>query len=150
MPLWTTSAEVFNDTTSDTVRSKAFNIPVQWKGLKPSTKYKFYLDGVELGFAVKPFGKKLGDDLISGADGTLSFSVLYDFQFEGNYAFDNLPTTPVTGAQYNQQSSDTPYYFTTQRFFELKGVGGAYASGYFPLRLLITPAHVNRLESHAH
>lgn len=150
MPLWSTSSDVYNDKTSDTARSKAFNIPVSCAGLKPGTKYQFYLDGVEFGWAVKPFGKKLGDDLVSDDNGVLQFNFLYDFQFEGNYAFDNLPTTPTTGSQYSAQSADTPYYFTTQRFLELKGTGGAYASSYFPLRLLITPAHANRIESHAH
>lgn len=150
MPLWSTSADVFNDKSSDTARSKTFNVPISCAGLKPATKFTFFLDGVEFGWAVKPFGKKLGDDLISADDGTLQFSFLYDFQFEGNYAFDNLPTTPSSGSQYNQNTVDTPYYFTTQRFIELKGTAGAYASAYFPLRLLITPAHTNRIESHAH
>jgi hypothetical protein len=141
MSLWTTSSDVFNDTASDTTRSKTFNIPISCAGLKPATKYVFYLDGVVYGWATKPFGKKLGDDLISGDDGTLRFTFLYDFQFKASYAFDNLPTTPSGGSQYNQNTIDTPFYMTTQRFLELKGTGGAYASTYFPLRTLITPAH---------
>lgn len=150
MPVWTTSPDVFDDVTSDTVRSKAFNVPITCMGLKPNTKYDFYLDGIEFSWAAKPFGKRLGQDLVSDASGKLSFYFLYDFQYEGNYAFDNVPNTPATGSQYNQQGDDQPYYFTTQRFIELKGAGGAYASAYFPLRLLIIPSHTNRMESHAH
>jgi hypothetical protein len=149
MPVWATSNTVFDDTTTDTLRSKAFNIPIESGSLKPNTKYDFYLDSILYNWACKPWGKNLGDDLVSDDEGKLYFNFLYDFQYEGNYAFDNLPVTPVTGSQYNQQGADQFYYFTTNRFLELKGAG-SYVSAYFPLRLLIIPSHVNRIESHAH
>lgn len=150
MPLWSTSNSVFSDTISDTVRSKTFNIPATVAGLKPSTNFDFYLDGVLYNWAVKPYGANLGDQLKSDQFGKLQFNFLYDFQYEGNYAFDNLPTTPITGSQYNQQGPDTLYYYTTTRFIELKGPGDAYASSYYPLRLLIIPSHVNNITSHSH
>ena len=149
MPLWSTTNAVFDDTTSDTARSKAFNVPIECMGLKPNTKYNFFLDGVDYSWAAKPWGKNLGEDLVSDNEGKLSFYFLYDFQYEGNYAFDNLPATPVTGTQYNQQGNDQFYYYSTQRFVELKGAG-SYVSAYFPLRLLIIPSHVNVIQSHAH
>jgi hypothetical protein len=149
MPLWSTSNVVFADTTQDTLRSKAFNVPISVTGLKPNTKYDFYLDSVLYTWACKPFGKNLGDNLVSDASGKLTFYFLYDFQYEGNYAFDDLPVTPQTGSQYNQQGTDQYYYYKTNRFIELKGPG-SYASAYFPLRLLIIPSHVNRIQSHAH
>lgn len=149
MPLWSTSNTVFDNKTSDTLRSKAFNVPIDCTGLKPNTKYEFYLDSVLYSWCCKPWGKNLGDALVSDEEGKLSFYFLYDFQYEGNYAFDDLPVTPQTGAQYNQQGVDQFYYFKTNRFVELKGPN-SYASAYFPLRLLIIPSHVNRVEGHAH
>jgi hypothetical protein len=149
MPLWNTTSDVFSDVTSDTVRSKTFNVPADVSGLKAKTNYDFYLDGVQYNWACKPFGRQLGDQLVSDPEGKLKFNFLYDFQYEGNYAFDNLPATPVTGSQYNQQETDSYYYFTTTRFIELKGAN-SYASAYFPLRLLIIPSHVNNITSHQH
>lgn len=149
MPVWSTSNAVFNSTSGDTVRSKAFQVPISATGLKPNTNYDFFLDGIQYNWAVKPWGGTLGSQLTSDEFGTLDFYFLYDFQYEGNYAFDDLPVTPQTGSQYNKQGADSLYYFTTNRFVELKGPG-SYASAYFPVRLMIVPSHINRLQSHAH
>ena len=149
MPVWNTSDAVFEDTTGDTARAKAFSVPANVFGLKPLTNYDFYLDGIQYNWACQPFGKGLGDTITSDDSGKVRFNFLYEFQYEGNYAFDNIPTTPDTGSQYNNNSNDSYYYFTTTRFIELKGAG-SYAAAYFPLRLLIIPSHTNRIESHAH
>lgn len=142
MSVWTTSESVFEDTVSDTIRSKSYSVPVDCSGLKPSTKFSFYLDGIDLSWAAKPWGGRLGSDLVSDADGKLYFEFLFDFQYNGNYSFDEQNAAPKSGDQYRKDGSiaaQTPYYYKTQKFLELKGVGGAYASTYLPLRLLVTP-----------
>lgn len=150
MPVWTTSNAVFNTSVADTARSKTFAVPATVNGLRPTTNFDFYLDGILFNWACKPWGGNLGDQLQSDIYGKLNFIFLYDFQYEGNYAFDSIPNTTTPASAYNQPGPDVYNYFTTTRFIELKGPGGAYASAYYPLRLLIIPDHINTIQSHSH
>lgn len=151
MPVMATSNLVFENTISDTARSKCFQVPVSCTGLQPGTTYSFFLDSIDYSWASKPYGGNLGDPLIPDQYGSLNFYFLYDFQYEGNYAFDDMPVSPQENSQFQQQGDDALYYMQTNRFIELKSAGGSYASTYVPLRLLIIPSHINAgTRGHSH
>lgn len=150
MAVQATSNLVFENTMSDTMRSKCFQVPVSATGLQPGTSYAFYLDSIDYSWASKPYGGNLGDPLIPDQYGSLNFYFLYDFQYEGNYSFDDMQVSPQDTSQYQQQGTDALYYMTTNRYIQLISAGGSEASAYVPLRLLIIPSHVNRIQGHSH
>jgi hypothetical protein len=150
MSIWATDPSVFDEKTLDTVRCNAHLICLKVNGLRPFTKHKFYIDGIDYSWACRQFGKNLGEDLISDGGGYIKFDVLGEFKYEGNYSFDNA-TSDQTENAYNQsqQINKSTNFVKTYRFMELKAPD-SYAFVNWPMRILVTAGHTNRSESHGH
>jgi len=92
MTIWTTNLETalnsspFNRSSSGRAFSKGFKV----HGLNPGNQFKFYVNNVDMSWAVKQFGKRMGDDLIVGQDGKL------DIQFLGQLLTGTIITDPHT------------------------------------------------------
>jgi len=69
-------------------------------GLKPNTKHKMYVDGVDNTWATKQHGKDFGDDLISNGDGALSVQLLAQWAYPRNQNFE-LPEQQSVAFQTN-------------------------------------------------
>lgn len=61
---------------------------IQANGLRPNTKHKLYLDGVEHTFAARQLGKDFGDDLISDQSGRIDLEYLMQFNFNRDQNFE--------------------------------------------------------------
>ncbi|MDR3502871.1 MAG: hypothetical protein P4L79_09835 [Legionella sp.] len=57
------------------VNSQAFTFSIV--GAKPYTQYNVYSDGFDLSCRVKPFGRNLGETLLSDQSGKLNFILFY-------------------------------------------------------------------------
>ena len=54
-------------------------------GLKPLSKHTFTFDGIDQSSKCQPFGKNPGDDLVTDANGQISFTFYYDSGLESQY-----------------------------------------------------------------
>lgn len=61
--------------TKYSINSQSFNFSIG--GVKPYTTYTVYSDGYDLTCRVKPFGKNLGDPLITDQYGMMGFTLFY-------------------------------------------------------------------------
>lgn len=80
MVVWATSNNVLKDSGQPTPRSKTFAIPITVKSLKLNTIYSFFINGVNMNWACKPFGGTLGGNILSDNTGTVNFQFLHDQQ----------------------------------------------------------------------
>ena len=72
------------------VNSQRFNFVLN--GAKPYTQYTVYSDGYNLSCRVKPFGRNLGESLISDQSGKLNFSLFYLDVPEQTGIINNFPS----------------------------------------------------------
>ena len=83
--LWATSNNALRDIGQVTLKTRTFNIPFSVVSLLPNSKYTFYCNNVDMSWAVKQNGKKLGYVLISDSKGNLSFTFLYENKYNTGY-----------------------------------------------------------------
>lgn len=74
MTIWTTSSEAANSTPSGISirRTRATTIVLSANGLKPTSKYTLWCNGVDMSWACKTHGTRMGDPLISDEKGNLT------------------------------------------------------------------------------
>lgn len=61
---------------------RTFSVPFDIKSLKPTTKFTFWCNGVDMSWSCQQYGKRLGDDLISDITGRLKFTFLGEMNNE--------------------------------------------------------------------
>ncbi len=66
---------------SDTQRAGAMCYRMTFKGLRPNTKHKMYLENVDFSWACRTYGKNIGEDMISDENGDLIVFVYYEIPF---------------------------------------------------------------------
>jgi hypothetical protein len=89
MTVWATSNTVLNDSQSFT-KVKSFAIPNTLVGLKASSPYDFFVNNINMNWAVQPFGGELGDQLISDTQGKLNFIWFFEQQYFHGYVVNGL------------------------------------------------------------
>ena len=86
MTVWATSSTTLKDVGQPVMKASCWNLPVKIGSLKINSKYKFYDNNVDMGWACKPVGKKLGDDLVSNDSGIIEFTFLFETSYQTSYA----------------------------------------------------------------
>lgn len=85
MTVWATSNSALRDFNQPTVRSKTFSVPIKMVSLLTVTTYTFFVNGINMGWACKPFGGILGGPLTSDVNGKLNFQFMFDQQHLSGY-----------------------------------------------------------------
>lgn len=80
------SSELLTTRTNKISRKKCFVIDLYFVSMLSNTKYDVFLDGINVNAFCKPFGKNLGDSLISSSTGIISANLLMDIEYDNNYA----------------------------------------------------------------
>ena len=148
MALFPSSNTILNASNRDTQKSYTVLQKVRFTSLKPGTKHDLYIDGVLHNWSARPFGKNLGDDLITDDLGTISFQVLLEFYYSGSYSYDqNLHQVNILTGKNVEDNSKS--YYTTTKLIEIKAPG---SRGYMniPMRILVSGGDPNTIEPHAH
>lgn len=57
-------------------RRRTFSMPVNVNGLNPGTQFRLFVNNVDMTWATKQFGKRMGDNLIVGNDGSLNLQFM--------------------------------------------------------------------------
>lgn len=149
MPLVSTSNTNINTIDYDTFTTRTVNLPINTIGLKAYTQFDVYVDGVNCNWAAKQFGKDLGDPLVSDQEGKLSFFILYEFPYEGTYAYDSVNNNGNNGKLGSQTNKNVNY---VDSFIEIElRIGSVIVSKMkIPSPLIVTPGHTNRSDHHGH
>jgi len=105
------------------LKSRYFSVELKCVNMRPSTTYQFFVDGIDMSAFVKPYGKNLGDPIISQGDGTLIVQYHMSIPFSQNYL-----TNKVDEAGYIQQTKQ----------LEFRDPAGRSSSTYLPVGLKIT------------
>jgi hypothetical protein len=100
-----------------------FAIELLCASMIPNTQYSFYVDGVLMNDFCRPFGKNLGDPMISGSDGKLLVQYHMSIPYNQQYL-----TTKV----------DESGYMSKTKLFEFRDPNGNSSQTYFPVRLKVT------------
>lgn len=138
----------FGYSSSDTFRAKAKELNLSFAGLKPLTRYDFYINGANYNWAARTYGSDLGDPLISDAYGKIRVYYVFEIAYEG------AGYSPTSNRQYDQsvnlnsQERAPVDYLSSMQLIELIAPG-SYVSVNVPLNIIITPEHVNRIEGHS-
>lgn len=119
MTVWATSNSVLTTPRNQQVRSKAFSIPVKLVSLLSNTVYTFYVNGINMNWACKPFGGTLGANLVSNSQGKLHFKFIFDQQHLTGYINNNANNNPVS----------------TRLTCTVQGPAGNTATFYIPMHL---------------
>lgn len=142
MPISATSNTVFG-ITDLTVRSSVANrAEFSVFGLKPSTKHSVTIDGISMNWAIKPWGKDLGDDLISDASGRVRFLLLHELDRENAYALDSIILDGKT-SKLSGNPKDGPNFHKTHHTMEISAPD-SYASLNIPVKIMVVPGKTNR------
>lgn len=127
---------------TDTSRTTVKAIKLSFGGLRPNTKHKMYLDGVDYTWACKGFGQNLGEDILSDENGQVNVTVLYEipYSFPSNY---ELPTgNPISdirnsvGAQNSRESRRIYQDYKTWTIRSLDGLSEAHHQRRFDIVLV--------------
>lgn len=120
-------------------------------GMKPNTKYDIFVNDVDYGWATKPWGKNLGDQIVSDSNGKAVFFILTEIPFEASYAYDRVIADNNTVQSRNQQNNQlsSVNLNETVRTIQLIAPGSTIT---IKTRVImwITLGHPNRSEHHTH
>ena len=135
----------------DTFRSTAHGYKMEFRGLRPRTRHKMYLDDVDYTWACKGFGQKLGEDVMSDENGAVKLIVYYEIPLTGAAAFENLQqATYSSGVSVGQQNSRAENKVYVQyKTWNLKSADGL-SSAMFQVHfhIVMTNTDYNRIEQH--
>lgn len=111
MAIWATSNAVFQ-TSGQFSKVKAYAIPNVVTALKPSSPYDFYVNGINMDWAVKPYGGNLSQQLVSDGSGKLIFTYYFEQQYFHGYAIAGLASanTFLTFELRGRDNVSTFYY----------------------------------------
>lgn len=88
MPYIPRSNEVLTDS-NRTVQSFEFSQEHYFSALNPGTKYRIFMNDIDVSWAAKQYGKDLGDTLIADSNGNLRFRLLTEQPFESPFFSEN-------------------------------------------------------------
>lgn len=71
-------SELIDDQKSLNSRTDVDFTPFKFVGLRPNTKHDLYMNGIIYNWAAKPYGKNLGDSIISDNNGRVSIDVFHE------------------------------------------------------------------------
>ena len=148
MPLNQGTSDSFGFTNFDTFRTKNYDLPASFTGLKANTTYQIFLNGNDHGWATRQIGKNLGEPLISDQYGRLKIRYLFEITYDGgNYSFQQ-GSLENQAESFDLSNTKPKNYFISYQFLELKAPG-SYFSINVPIRMRLTSEHTNRIENHA-
>jgi hypothetical protein len=102
-----------------------YSVEVFSAGMLPETQYDFYVDGVLSNAFCRPFGKNLGDPMISGKDGKLLVQYHMSLPFDQQFLISKIDA---------QESG----YMAKSKMFEFVDSKGNRSQTFYPVRLKIT------------
>ena len=137
----------FGISTAITQKSATHFLIFNAKGLKPSTSFSLFVDGVDSTWAAKQFGQDMGV-LLSTSLGRISFGLLHELPYSGSYSFDivNINTSSKQSAGGQKTINN---YQRTSKLLELKG-GGTTSQFFMPVRILTVPGDSTQQSQHGH
>ena len=138
----------FGYASSDTFRAKAKELSLSFAGLKPLTRYDFYINGSNYNWASRTYGADLGDPLISDAYGKITVLYVFEIPYEGSGYSPTSNRQYDQSVQLNSQEQAPTQYATSMQLMELIAPG-SYVSVNVPLNIIVTPEHINRIEGHS-
>lgn len=98
------SDEINTNRTSAVVEPEYSNrYTFAFKGLRPNTRHDLYLNNQLYNFAAIPFGKNIGDSIISDSNGTVKVVILAEDSYKLAAAERENFTTPFNTLMTNQQ-----------------------------------------------
>lgn len=100
-------------------KTKYFPLEIQGVGLKPITIYDAYFDGIKVNAFCKPYGKNLGDPMISDDAGKLKIQFHMAIQYNQKYL-----TAPAN-------ASDSSNIFNHHKTFQLTDPSSGKSSLYY-------------------
>lgn len=75
------ASSLLNTIASKITKTKCYPYEISAKGLKPNTVYNIKLNGTDVGSFTKPYGKDLGEQLLSTQNGTIHALVLINIDY---------------------------------------------------------------------
>lgn len=95
-------ASLLTSPTQNIVKTKYFPVEISCSSMLPSTTYSVYYDGILVNSFCKPFGKNLGDPIISDATGKLKLQFHMAIQYNQKYLI--APGTSTKSSNILQQN----------------------------------------------
>ena len=148
MALIGTSNTILNASNRDTELVQTHLKEFSFRGLRANMTHDVYLDGVLTNWAVKPYGKDLGDSLVTDSAGNVTCYVLLEFYYSASYSYDTSLQQRNLLNNKNQDNNEVSYN-TTNRVLEIKAPG-SYARLNIPVRILVTAGDPNLITPHSH
>lgn len=125
---------------------------MRFKGLRPNTKHKMYLENVDYTWACKGWGQNLGEDILSDADGFATVYVLYEIPFSrpAQYEFEEKQSISYNNKKLNSQNARMEDVVYVQwKSFELKSADGlSQAVFQMHFHIVMVNGDFNRIEQH--
>lgn len=101
-----TDSTIFDFTEPDRRKNtKSFQLTVN--GLRASTEYDVYLNGILSNFVIKPWGKDLGEKVLADSEGVGKFTVLSEFEPVGVSFFSSFTATRTNTTEEDLTSMDS-------------------------------------------
>jgi hypothetical protein len=120
--------------------------------MRPLTKYDILVNDIDYGWATKPWGKNLGDDIISDRNGKATVFILHEIPFEQSYTYDSFLNQTDSATQLrNQQTyqATTVNIQTTAKTIQFSAPN-SLITVILPVRIWLTLGHPNRSDHHTH
>ena len=115
--------DVLTTSTTKVLKTRYFSIELQCVSMVPNTQYDIYVEGVLMNAFCKPYGKNLGDPLISGPDGRLLVQYLMSIPYN---------------QQYLTIKADVSGYMAKSQMIEFRDPSGRSSVTYIPIRMKVT------------
>jgi len=89
--IWTPDANTAQITSSQLSgeKKRAFLMHFKVPGLNPGNQFTLFVNNQDMSYAARQIGKRMGDDMIVGQDGTLEFQFFGELQSGGVIARPN-------------------------------------------------------------
>lgn len=110
-------------TTKRISKVRCFPMELSCADMPINTQYDVYMDGVKINAFVKPYGKNLGDPIISDANGKIVVLLLLDIPYDANYL---TAQKTVEG------------YYTQAKIIEFRDPSGRASKLQLPINLKVT------------
>lgn len=102
---------------------RCFPIELSCSDMTINTQYDVYMDGIKINAFCKPYGKNLGDPIISDMNGKAMVLLLLDIQYDANYL--------------TAQNTNNGYY-TQSKIIEFRDPTGRSSRIQLPINLKVT------------
>lgn len=139
-------------TNDDTYRTAAHAYNMAFVGLRPNTKHKIYLDGIDYTWAAKGYGQNLGEDILSTEKGTASLMVYFEIPLSRPAQFElDVPNTlsfysNKVGNQNKRMEDAVNVNWKTWEIRSADGLSNAMLNMHFHIALVY--GDVNRIQQH--